>query len=260
MRMPGHGSMSFSQHGPSATIAVKSRQAGVPCRCDPLPRCAGSPWSSWGVAVLPPAPPAPVWRSVAGSTGSPVSPATGSSAEPSDGTAKPTGSVPPAGVIVLHGTFTGHFADALATADQVVEVEVLWSAGPDDVHDRDAFTLPSGSFTFSQSIIGVCGGTCSEAGALTSFVNPQSLFATDPQVRDNVSIAVIDQRLAGSGVEFSVSSLFEVPSADPVGCGDLDRSGVGSCSLVFMQRAIGVLEPEATCRGAAGDWTGRLVP
>lgn len=190
----------------------------------------------------------------------------GQSAPPASlpGTAGPTSAATatPGGarVVTLHGTFTGHFADPLATADLTVEVEVRWNAGPDDIHDINAFTLSSGSFTFSESIDGVCGGSRSEEGPLTSFVNEQSLFSADPQERDNVQVSVIDQRMETGGVQFAISGSFDVPNADPEGCGDLDRSGVGTCGLVFLWTAIGELQPEATCTGASGDWTGRLQP
>jgi hypothetical protein len=163
-------------------------------------------------------------------------------------------------VRVLRGTFTGHHSDPLSTADQTVQVELHWNAGPDDIHDANAFTLTSGSFTFSEAIGGVCGGSRTEAGPMRSFVNPQSLLSADPQDRNNAQVGVIDRRITGGGVEFTVFSSFEVPNADPEGCGDLDRSGVGSCSLVFLQTGIGTLQEDARCTGASGDWTGHLAP
>lgn len=163
-------------------------------------------------------------------------------------------------VVTLHGTFSGHYSDSLATADLTIEVEVRWNAGPDDIHDRNAFTLTSGSFTFSETISGVCGGSRSVDGTLTSFVNEQSLLYADPRERDNVHVSVIDQRMETGGVQFAVSGYFDVPNADPEGCGDLDRSGVGTCGLVFLATAIGELQREATCTGPSGDWTGRLQP
>ncbi|MEP7082856.1 MAG: hypothetical protein ABI841_07785 [Chloroflexota bacterium] len=162
--------------------------------------------------------------------------------------------------MVLNGTFTGHFSDSLATAQQTVQFELHWNAGPDDIHDSNAFTLASGTFTFSESIGGVCGGSRDEEGPLTSYVNQQSLLAAEPQDRDNAQLLVIDRRLSGGGVEFSVFSSFEVPNSDPEGCGDLDRSGVGSCPLVFLQAAIGELQQDAECTSAGGEWTGQLRP
>lgn len=202
----------------------------------------------------------PPGSSQSGSASQPVE----SEPAPSDASAEPTSAASPSAdatrVVILHGTFTGLSSTPLASADQRVEVEVRWNVGPDDVHDRDAFTLTSGTFTFSEAIDGVCGGSRIEAGSMTSFVNAQSLSAADPQVRDNAQVTVIDQRLNQSGVEFVASSLYEVPNADPEGCGDLDRSGVGPCALVFLQTAIGTLQEEATCTGPAGEWTGTLVP
>jgi len=175
-------------------------------------------------------------------------------------TSAPTATPGDARVVTLHGTFTGHFSDPLATADLTVEVEVLWNAGPDDIHDREAFTLTSGSFEFSESIGGVCGGNREEDGPLTSFVNGQSLFAVDPQDHDNVRVGVIDQRMSTGGVEFAISGSYQVPNSDPENCRNLDRSGVGTCALVFLQAAIGELQREATCTGPGGDWTGTLEP
>jgi hypothetical protein len=173
-------------------------------------------------------------------------------------TSAPTATPDGARVVTLHGTFIGHNSDSLATADLTVEVEVVWNAGPQDIHDRNAFVLTSGSFEFSESIGGVCGGSRDEAGPLTSFVNDQSLIAADPQDRDNTQVGIIDRRMQTGGVEFSISASYEVPNSE--GCADLDRSGVGSCSLVFLQTAIGELQREATCSGPAAEWTGTLEP
>jgi len=164
-------------------------------------------------------------------------------------------------VITLHGTFTGHSSDdTRATADLTIEVEVRWNAGPDDIHDRNAFTLTSGSFTFSETIAGVCGGSRTVEGSLISSTNDQSLDYADPQERDNVHVSVIDQRKETGGVQFAISGSFDVPNPDPEGCGDGDRYGVGGCGLVFLATGIGQLQREASCTGAAGDWTGQLQP
>ncbi len=172
--------------------------------------------------------------------------------------------VPPAPegaeTVVLHGTFTGHRSDPLATADLSVEVELHWNAAPDDIHDINAFTLTSGSFEFSESIGGVCGGTRSESGPLTSHSTPQSLESAELQERDIVMVSVIDQRIETGNVAFSIHGSFDVPSSDPEGCGDLDRSGVGVCALEFQWLGVGELAPEASCSDVAGEWTGRLAP
>ena len=137
---------------------------------------------------------------------------------------------------------------------------MLWNAGPEDIHDRNAFTLTSGSFEFSESIGGVCGGNRDEDGPLTVRVNDQGLFSADPQERDNVHVSVIDRRMETGGVEFAIWGSYEVPNGDPEGCGDLDRSGVSTCGLVFLATGIGELQPEATCSGPGGEWTGTLEP
>ena len=170
------------------------------------------------------------------------------------------GTSPGGDVITLHGTFTGHSSDGGKTADLTIEVEVRWNAGPEDIHDRNAFTLTSGSFTFSETIPGVCGGSRTEEGLLTSSITDQSLLYADPQERDNVSASVIDQRKETGGVQFALWGSFDVPNPDPEGCGDGDRYGVGGCGLVFLAIGMGELQREATCTGAGDNWTGQLQP
>lgn len=170
-------------------------------------------------------------------------------------------STPPDGeAIVLHGTFVGQRRDALVTADLTVEFELQWNAGPEDIHDINAFAFTSGSFDFSESIGGVCGGSRSESGALTSHSDPTGLQSAELQERDIVMLSVIDQRIETGAVAFSVHGSYDVPNADPEGCGDLDRGGVGVCALEFQWLGVGQLESEATCSGSAGDWTGTLTP
>ena len=192
---------------------------------------------------------------------------------PTDGPSEPTPCTaldpcepsPTAGttsVVILNGTFSGHFADAIVSADQGVEAELHWNAGPDDIHDVNAFTFASGIFRFSETIAGDCGGSRSESGPLILGVNPQSLLSGDPQDRDLAMVQVLDRRLTGGGVEIVAFASFEVPTADPVGCGDLDRGGVSGCPMVFLQTALEELEPDATCtdESRAVTWTGHLAP
>ena len=164
------------------------------------------------------------------------------------------------GEVVLHGTFTGHFSDSLVSADLAVEVELHWNAGPDDVHDINAFALTSGTYEFSETIGGVCGGSRSESGALTAHGDPTGLQSAELQERDIVMISVIDTRLDNGAVSFSIHGSYDVPNPDPEGCGDLDRGGVGVCALEFQWLGIGQLAPEASCSEVSGDWTGTLVP
>ena len=161
----------------------------------------------------------------------------------------------------MRGSFTGHSEDPLASADQTVELELHWNAGPDDIHDRQAFRFESGTFTFSESIDGVCGGSRSEAGPMTPW-SDTFLISGDIQDRDQASVTLVDQRLSSGAVELSLTSSFLVAAPDPEGCADLSRFGVHTCTLKFLQTAIGELQPDATCsdpsRGV--DWTGRLAP
>ena len=162
--------------------------------------------------------------------------------------------------VVLHGSFVGQRRDALVTADLNVEFELRWNAAEDDIHDINAFAFTSGSFDFSESIAGVCGGSRSESGELTSHSDPTGLQSAELQERDIVMLSVIDQRIDTGAVAFSVSGSYDVPNADPEGCGDLDRGGVGVCALEFQWLGVGQLESEATCSGPSGDWTGTLAP
>ena len=186
----------------------------------------------------------------------------GSQAQPpGSGESSPLPSEPGGdGMVVLDGTFTGHFSDSLVSADLTMEVELHWNAGPDDVHDINAFALTDGSYEFSETIGGVCGGSRSESGALTAHSDPTGLQSADLQERDIVMVSVIDQRIETGAVAFSIHGSFDVPNPDPEGCGDLDRGGVGVCALEFQWLDIGELAPEATCTGVSGEWTGTLVP
>ena len=160
-------------------------------------------------------------------------------------------------LIVITGTFTGHREDGLVTADQTVEVEVHWRSAPDDIHEPEAFTFVSGSYTFSESISGVCGGSRSEGGPL-NVVGPQTLFSGEPQDRDQAQIVMVDRRLDGGGLEFAASSSFRVPNAD-ASCDFLSVGGVNSCSLLFRLTALDRLAPDAECTNESDStWTGRL--
>jgi hypothetical protein len=174
---------------------------------------------------------------------------------PTDPTPGPT--APATGTVLIHATFTGHFADPLATADQKVEADIVWKTGPDSIHDPEAFTFTAGTFTFSESIGGVCGGTRSEAGPMTVLVKT-SLISGQPQDADNAKAVMIDRRIEESLLEFSAFSQFGVPNPDAEGCGPLSRSGVGSCRLLFHLVTLDSLEPDATCESAGSTWTGHL--
>jgi hypothetical protein len=174
---------------------------------------------------------------------------------------EPSASAGATGVVILNGTFSGHFTDGFVTADQGVEAQLHWNAGPDDIHDINAFTFASGGFTFSETIAGDCGGSRTEGGPLAIGVNPQSLLSGDPQSRDLAMVQVQDRRLTGGGVEIVAFASFAVSNADPAGCGDLDRGGVSGCPMVFLQTALGELQQDATCTNESRTvtWTGSLV-
>lgn len=180
--------------------------------------------------------------------------------EPGTSTGVRPSTPPDGGTVVLHGTFVGQRRDVLVTADLTVEFVLTWKAAPDDIHDITAFALSDGTYDFSESIGGVCGGARSESGALTSHSDPTGLQSADFQERDIVMLSVIDTRLDNGAVSFSIHGSYDVPNPDPDGCGDLDRGGVGVCALEFQWLGIGQLEQEATCSGSSGDWTGTLVP
>lgn len=180
--------------------------------------------------------------------------------EPGSSTEEQPSTPPDGETIVLHGTFVGQRRDVLVTADLTVEFELHWKAAADDIHDITAFALSDGTYEFSETIGGVCGGTRSESGALTSHSDPTGLQSAELQERDIVMLSVIDTRLDNGAVSFSIHGSYDVPNPDPDGCGDLDRGGVGVCALEFQWLGIGQLASEATCSGNSGDWTGSLVP
>ena len=199
-----------------------------------------------------------------GSTASEAIPGPGGGSEqppePASSTEERPSTPPDGETVVLHGSFVGQRRDALVTADLTVEFELHWKAAEDDIHDINAFAFTSGSFEFSESIGGVCGGSRSESGALTSHSDPTGLQSAELQERDIVMLSVIDQRIDTGAVAFSVSGSYDVPNPDPEGCGDLDRGGVGVCALEFQWLDVGQLASEASCSGPSGDWTGTLTP
>jgi hypothetical protein len=237
------GSRALAAIGAVALLIAACGSSGT---STPSPTLGGGPVP--GTSDMPPtAPP--------GSTDAPASQDT--SPAPTD----PTPSGDASRLVVLHGTFTGHGSDPLASADQTVELELHWNAGPGDVHDAKAFRLVSGTFTFSEEIDGVCGGSRSESGALTPW-SDTFLISGDIQDRDQASVTLVDARLSSGAVELSLTSSFAVSAPDPEGCADLSRTGVGVCTLLFPQVAIGELQRDATCSEPSLniEWAGRLEP
>ena len=165
-----------------------------------------------------------------------------------------------AGVITLQGHLVGHTEQPLSTADQTVDVEIVWNAGPDDIHDLLAFRFTTGSYTFSESIDGVCGGSFSSDGPLVLL--SETSMEADLGPEDQLAVQVIDQRLETGAVVLNSFSGVYVSEPDPAGCNELSKAGLISCPLEFAWLGVGQLETEATCddesRGAR--WTGTLIP
>ena len=186
-------------------------------------------------------------------------------------TSSPPPSVPPSdnatpsagtGTVILHGTFTGHTAGATSSADMTAQFDLQWNFGPDDIHDMNAFTFLSGSFTSAVSIAGVCGGSKSASGALTP-TGGGSLSSGGLQDQDYARVVMVDQRLSPSvAVEFSAFSSYYVQGPDPAGCADSSKFGAGGCPMKFQWTAIGKLKEDATCsvEGTGIQWTGHLAP
>ena len=195
----------------------------------------------------------------AGGAGSSGPGSSASSSEEPD-PAEPTPDPAAGGQIRLHGQFAGSTVGPLASADQTVDFELDWYAGPDDIHDIRAFRFVSGSFTFSESIEGVCGGSRSEAGDLTLL--DDTALAADLASPDQLQVAVIDTRLENNAVSFSAFSGLYVSTPDPAGCGNSSSFGVAVCALEFGWLGIGQLETEARCEeeSLGTTWTGTLSP
>ena len=172
----------------------------------------------------------------------------------------PDGSDATAGPITLRGHLVAHTTQPLSTADQTIDFELRWNAGPDDIHDIAAFQFLSGSYTFSESIDGVCGGARSADGPLT-VVSDTSLQAEldDP---DQLAVVLVDERLDTGAVAMTTFSGLYVSEPDPAGCAELSRAGVIGCTLRFAWLGIGRLEEAASCSDASlgTESTGTLVP
>jgi hypothetical protein len=228
------------------TLLVAACSGGTtPAGATPSPTLVG------GAGVSSAAPAAP-------SGGGPATSSTPATAPPTDNASPSTAGT---GTILLHGTATGHAVQPLSTADQTVAFELLWNYGPDDIHDIHAFQFQSGSFTFSESIDGVCGGSRSEDGPLTPF-SETFLVSGEMQDRDQASVSLTDDRLNSGNVAISATSSFAVSAPDPEGCADLSRAGVGVCTLEFQWLAVGQLKPDASCEDDSRGytWTGHLAP
>jgi hypothetical protein len=141
------------------------------------------------------------------------------------------------------------------------QFDLQWNFGPDDVHDMNAFTFLSGTFTSAVSIDGVCGGSKSASGALTP--TSGTFLSSGPlQAQDYARVGMVDQRLSSGALEFSAFSSYYVQGPDPAGCADSSKFGAGGCPLKFQWMAIGKLKEDATCtvEGTGVQWTGRLAP
>ena len=224
--------------------------------------CSGTDESS---GTLPTASPTIAAGGGAGASGGGAgSPGPGSSVASSDApdAGEPTPEPEAGGRIRLHGQFAGSTVGPLASADQTVDFELDWYAGPDDIHDIRAFRFVSGSFTFSESIEGVCGGSRSEAGDL-ALLGDTALAAELPDPdHDQLQVAVIDTRLENGAVSFNPFSGMYVQTPDPAGCNNSSSFGVAVCALEFGWLGIGQLETEARCEddSLGTIWSGTLSP
>ena len=182
-----------------------------------------------------------------------------------------TGSPPPSEAIPtlsadvddvrLHGTFTGHQDDPASTSDATFDVVVIWHR-PNEIHDMLNFQFESGSFTFSTSVTGVCGGTRTEGGPLEFWSEGnQSLIYGDPQDRSQtLHISLIDNRLEQGGLVFAEAVHFDIPSGAAECQPPYASYGyISNCSLEFRLATLDTLKTEASCAEGGTSWTGQLV-
>ncbi|MEA2622295.1 MAG: hypothetical protein QOH61_1205 [Chloroflexota bacterium] len=182
-------------------------------------------------------------------------------------TAPPTGALTPppttsTGDVVLHGSFIGHTDDPASTSDATFDVVVIWHR-PNDVHDRTNFQFASGSYTFSTSVLGVCGGTRNEGGPLSIWgTDATGLILGDPQDRSHeIHASLIDNRLNQGGIEFALVASFPIPSG-AVEC-QPPYNGYGyvaTCPVEFPLATQDSLKPDADCTQGGTTWKGHLVP
>jgi hypothetical protein len=172
----------------------------------------------------------------------------------------PDGSDGTSGAITLRGHLVAHTTQPLSTADQTIDFELRWNAGPDDIHDIAAFQFLSGSYTFSESIDGVCGGARSADGPLAVFSDTSLQAELDDP--DQLAVVLVDERLDTGAVAITTFSGLYVSEPDPAGCAELSRAGVIGCTLRFAWLAVGRLEEEATCSDSSlgAESSGTLVP
>jgi hypothetical protein len=165
------------------------------------------------------------------------------------------------GDVRLHGTFTGHRADSAATTDATFDVIVIWKR-PNDIHDMLNFQFESGSYTFSTSVSGDCGGTRAEGGPLALWgEDKQGLIYGDPQDRTHeVHGTLIDTRQEQGGLEMVFTASFDIPSSN-ASCQPPYQSygDVSVCAMEFRLATQDTLQPDASCTEGGTPWTGHLV-
>jgi hypothetical protein len=177
------------------------------------------------------------------------------SSEPS-----PTGS-PNADDVRLHGTFTGHNADGISTADATFDVVVVWHR-PNEIHDPLNFQFESGSYTFTASASGLCGGSVNEGGPLELWGDgDQGLIFGDPQDRSHeIHATLVDDRLNQGGLQFSFGADYAIPNGNASCLPPYEtHAGVPYCKLEFRLATLDSLEPSANCEESNWSWTGHLV-
>jgi hypothetical protein len=165
------------------------------------------------------------------------------------------------GDVYLHGTFTGHTDDSLSTTDATFDVIVVWHR-PNDIHDMLNFQFESGSYTFSTSVTGICGGTRAEGGPLAFWGDDkQGLIYGDPQDRTHeVHATLSDNRQEQGGLVFALTASFDIPSSNASCQPPYQSKGyVSVCALEFRLATQDTLQPDATCTEGGTTWTGHLV-
>jgi hypothetical protein len=165
------------------------------------------------------------------------------------------------GDVRLHGTFTGHYSDALQNTDASFDVIVVWHR-PNDIHDMLNFQFESGSFTYSTTVDGDCGGTRSEGGPLALWgEDATALILGDPQDRSHeVHGSLIDNRLEQGGLVFAFVADYPIVSS-AAGCEPpYDSHGVvPTCAMEFRLATLDTLETSAECEQGDLTWTGHLT-
>ena len=162
--------------------------------------------------------------------------------------------------MLLRGHIVGRSEGPNSSADQTIDFDLTWNAGPDDIHDIAAFVFTAGTFASSVAIEGVCGGERSESGDLTP--SSDTALVADLGPNDQVQASLVDARLEDGTVAIGSFSGLYVQEPDPAGCNNSSSFGVAVCPMRFQWLAVGELAREATCEEASmgTTWSGTLTP